>query len=96
MNPIDRQAAIDALDQWEYSHSWSEWCNDRKDEKELFHIFPPSDCVRNLPSAQPEIIRCRDCMLMLEDKIFHRCWCNGREVKPDHFCGYAERKENVQ
>lgn len=46
-------------------------------------------------SAQPEIIRCKDCMLMLEDKIFHRCWCNGNEVNPDHFCGYAERRTDA-
>ena len=52
--------------------------------------------IKDLPSAQPEIIRCKDCMLMLEDKIFHRCWCNGNEVKPDHFCGYAERRQDEQ
>ena len=50
--------------------------------------------IDRVPSAEPEIIRCKDCVLMLEDKIFHRCWCNGREVKPDHFCGYAERRQD--
>ena len=44
--------------------------------------------------AQPEIIRCRECKHMQKDEIFHQCWCNGNEVKEDHFCGYAERKED--
>lgn len=47
--------------------------------------------LETLPSAQPEIILCKDCKRMQEDKIFHQYWCNGNEVKPDHFCGYAER-----
>ena len=41
-----------------------------------------------------EIIRCHECKHMQEDKLFGQCWCNGNEVKPDHFCGYAERKED--
>jgi len=50
--------------------------------------------VNEVPSAQSEIIRCKDCKRMQEDKIFHQYWCNGNEVRPDHFCGYAERKDN--
>ena len=45
------------------------------------------------PTAQPEIIRCRDCKYMQKDEIFHQYWCNGNEVKEDHFCGYAERRK---
>lgn len=41
------------------------------------------------------LIRCKDCKYMQEDKIFHQCWCNGREVKYDHFCGYAERRTDA-
>ena len=52
------------------------------------------DAIKDLPSAQPEIIRCRECKHMQKDEIFHQCWCNGNEVKEDHFCGYAERKED--
>lgn len=51
-----------------------------------------AEIIRQLPSAQPEIIRCKDCKHVQEDKIFHQYWCNGKEVKPDHFCGYAERR----
>ena len=50
--------------------------------------------IKALSSEQLEIIRCRECKHMQEDKIFHQCWCNGNEVKPDHFCGYAERKDD--
>lgn len=48
--------------------------------------------IKVLPSTQPEIIRCRDCKHMQKDEIFHQYWCNGNEVKEDHFCGYAERR----
>jgi len=47
-----------------------------------------------IKDAQPEIVKCRDCKHMQEDKIFHQCWCNGNEVKPDHFCGYGVRMRN--
>ena len=85
---IDRKMAIDALGDMVMNWTDSEyelgqlnqWKEDRK-------------AIIDMPSAQPEIIRCRDCKHMQEDKIFHQCWCNGNEVKPDHFCGYAERKE---
>ena len=51
--------------------------------------------IKALPTAQPEIIRCRDCKHMQKDEIFHQCWCNGHEVKEDHFCGYAERRQDA-
>lgn len=50
---ISRQAAIDAVEQWEDDHTWDDWCNEHKDEKERFHIVPPSDYIRSLPSAEP-------------------------------------------
>ena len=49
--------------------------------------------VKRLPSAQPEIIRCRDCKKCQIDSIYHDYWCDGRKVWKDHYCGYAERKE---
>ena len=56
-------------------------------------------CVLNLPSAQPEIIRCRDC------KHYHyanrvpqeqMCTCeiDGNIWSPDSYCSFAERKED--
>lgn len=51
---IDRQQAIDAVEQWGDNHTWDDWCNEHKDEKERFHIVPPSDYIRSLPSVQPK------------------------------------------
>lgn len=45
--------------------------------------------VKQLPSAQPEIIRCKDCKFA--DKYNH-CSIVGFWSKPDDFCSYAERK----
>ncbi len=51
------------------------------------------DLICQLPSVQPEIIRCRECKHVQEDKLFGQCWCNGSEVKTDDFCSRAERRE---
>ena len=54
--------------------------------------------IGGLPSAQPEIIRCKDCKHSehwYRDK--RRCflWAeDGIGVFDDGFCSYAERKEN--
>lgn len=58
--------------------------------------------VDELPSAEPEIVRCKDCKHSEAETdtsgktglICHAtydeygCWA---DVKPEHFCGYAER-----
>lgn len=54
--------------------------------------------VRNQPSAQPEIIRCKDCKHSehwYSDKS--RCFLwheEGIDVFEDGFCNYAERREH--
>lgn len=52
--------------------------------------------VNSLPSEEPEIILCRECKFVEHDKLFHDFWCRGREVEPDHYCGYAERRDDEQ
>ena len=49
------------------------------------------DEITALPSAQPEIIRCKDCK---HYNAGFECLVEGYgiETKPDHFCGYAERR----
>ena len=77
---IDRQAALDAIDAWrrEYPLSMQE---------------PIDDCwnaVKELPTVQPEVIRCKDCK-----------WKQGAECVrfadvrpfPSDFCSRAERRE---
>ena len=50
--------------------------------------------LKKLPSAQPEIVRCKDCTKCQIDSIFHDYWCEGKKVWKDHYCGYAERRTN--
>ena len=80
---ISRQAAIDAL------YSVDEY-NSRSVK-----------AIKQLPSIQPEIVRCKDC------KYWNNGSCECREItvncqdymvgdietEPEHFCGYAKRKE---
>lgn len=61
----------------------------------------PVSYLKYLPSAQPEIIRCKDC------KYWNSGSCECREIavncqdyyvgdmetEAEHFCGYAERRE---
>ena len=51
---------------------------------------------RQIPSAQPEIIHCRECKHLEYDIIFDGHFCRGRRVKLDHFCGYAERRTDAK
>jgi len=49
-----------------------------------------------MPTAKSEIINCKDCSHAEYDTMFRVYWCNRREdeeVLPDHYCGYAERRE---
>lgn len=79
---IDRQAAIDALDKR----------FDSIPMEQTVEILQLRKDLRELPSAQPEIIRCKDCEYWRED---HTC----REhslVSPmaaNEFCSRAERRE---
>ena len=86
---ISRQAAIDALG--EKPLVWDDFSD--FDLGKAAQWSDDVDAIKALPSAQPEIIRCRYCKHMQEDKIFHQCWCNGNEVKYDDFCSYAERRQ---
>mgnify|MGYP007115352906 CR=1 FL=1 len=52
--------------------------------------------LRELPPAQPEIIRCKDCIYSGtpdEDK-WRLCYHDGAQWNEEnHYCGYAERRE---
>ena len=85
---INRQAAIEALDalcdrECEYSKKQrSVMCG-------ACHLGSAFDVVEQLPSAQPEIVRCKDCK-----------WKQGSECVrfadvrpfPEDFCSRAERR----
>lgn len=50
--------------------------------------------LESMPSAQPEIIRCKDCRKN-PNWEWVGCPMTGKDTrKPDDFCSYAERKSN--
>ena len=51
LNHIDRQAAVDALEDWEEKYTWDDWCRMHNDEKEKYNITAPSDVLKELPPA---------------------------------------------
>ena len=99
---IDRQAAIDALESGKDKSA--------KGNIGGFYnaiIQNDIDRLRNLPSAQPEIIRCKDCYCCVAEKSFGKTYyyCDAfsyhaegdligvsLQVSPEHFCGWAERR----
>ena len=73
---ISRQAAIDLLKQMRKDGDMIPW-----EGKDVFAR------IRKLPSAQPEIIRCKDC------KYHYKGICPiERYFSLDGFCGRAERR----
>ena len=84
---ISRQAAIDAM------------------SESLKRVFPEhrqiaEKCLNALPSAQPEIIRCKDCKhyQFADNRAFgfpvKRCeWTGFEDVDDDDFCSRGERKD---
>ena len=82
---IDRQEAIDAFWQSEVKFRPSQI-------DEVMRI------LEQLPSAQPEIIHCKDCKYCSHDSIFDQSWCNYtsgvRKVKPTDFCSCGKRRTN--
>ena len=82
---ITKQAAIDAARDWYEGLI----CGSFKGlEKRL----------RALPSAQPEIIRCRDCKHYADNRVPQEQMCvcdiDGDRWSPDSYCSFAEREED--
>lgn len=82
---ISRQAAVDAMMRLQTEDIEMYGCA----IPEVFDGDRAAEALKALPSAN--IICCRECKHVEHDKLFHELWCMGREVKPDHYCGYAER-----
>ena len=75
---ISRQAAIDALTALEEPAPTA---------RHLSAIYDCEDAIKALPSAQPEITRCKDCEHWTNDD----CPFAWGKVE-DAFCSYAERR----
>ena len=92
---ISRQAAIDALTALEEPAPTA---------RHLSAIYDCEDAIKALPSAQPEIIRCKDCKYRYIDEV-HGPSCEldtgdpyatGRNADEDNwFCADAERRTNA-
>ena len=82
---IDRQAAIDAVlkiseDETAVHNGWVD----------PYYVM---EMLKRLPSAQPEIIRCKDCKFFVSDME----WCEADDehpASPDAFCSWAERRSD--
>ena len=86
MDLISRQAAIDAT--W-FEPSYTDPLN---------VLTEVRDRLKELPSALPDIILCEDCKYWERESICEGyCHATGLGgVDEDHFCGYAEGREDGQ
>ena len=90
---IDRQAAIDAIES--HIRTAEEPYQLSQTEKVLNHAFEiAASCVYNLPSAQPEIVRCKDCKWFGDIGCAIRIYDNTDKPSKDDYCSFAERKGN--
>ena len=99
IDPIERQAAIDAIGK----ASDELYENIKKGatfpQRQWFDGMAQAQSIlENLPSAQPEIVRCKDCKYVGTDATC--CLVCDREgmglrpyhVRKDDYCSYAERR----
>jgi len=90
---ISRQAAIEAM---------AELQGRAYTKAELKGISKAWKRIKQLPSAQPEIIRCRDCKhyYFADNRIPQEqryvCDLNGDRWKSDDYCSFAERMKGEQ
>ena len=87
---IDRQAAIDALTALEEPAPTA---------RHLSAIYDCEDAIKALPSAQPEIIRCKDCRYYQDNNGGYphmNCkWDASETPDADDYCSAAERRTNA-
>lgn len=89
---IRRQEAIDALAKFvPYAIC------DASTESYTNGLTDAYNLICQLPSAQPQIIRCKECRHSEYDAMYNDRYChyNGKAeiVGDEHYCGYAERRE---
>ena len=93
---ISRQAAIDALGERPLAWTESEYETGLQNQWEA-----DVDAIKAVPSAQPEIIRCKECKYRRADTLYSYCeklyrmgvldiYCY--MTSDDDFCSMAERR----
>ena len=97
---IDRKKAIETLKEYEVVESDN---FTRMDSLSMMTVATIANCIEaieELPSAEPEIIRCKDCkwrnVYQFPPKYDEKDYCDKHEktVSTDGFCSWAERRTN--
>lgn len=89
---IDRQAAIDAL------RTCQTYLFNTHDPDKKISLESAEYEIELLPSAQPEIVRCKDCKHWEGEYrngfwYFEQCSLNEHVASSEDFCSWAERRE---
>ena len=85
---ISRQAAIESIRECaEAAHSMHDWDMEQG-------YLNAIECIEEEPSAQPEIVLCKDCKHKGTKNCVANAWTTifGVMVKDDFYCGLAERR----
>lgn len=92
---IDRRAAIDELKRISFSHwfEYGEYLSEDTREIEIINSSKALEAIEVLPSAQPEIVRCKDCERWQAQWNF--CTRNGCWMFEDDYCSNAERRAAI-
>ena len=94
---ISRQAAIELMHTL-YPSAPIMRINRKRWEKKYKPYIEAEKALEMLPSAEPEVIHCKDCKYIRYDTIFNQAWCNHPKGVTMVFddakehCGRAERK----
>lgn len=88
---IKRQEAIDTLLKWMRPISIN-----NEDVLESDDMVAVRNILKSLPSAHPEVIRCKDCIYQTESwSGIKYCEAHGDHIGKDYdYCSNARRKEN--
>ena len=98
---ISRQAALDAMETWDKFGCDPDGKLVRYDDDKHYipyvHYEDMVHAIKHLPSARPEIIRCKDCKY--RDENWRRVsvrWLPCMDVRTgsNWYCGSAERKDD--
>lgn len=98
---ISRQDAIDAV---KFGITYAKAFNKSTGEvKELFKegnkaLNEAAERLKELPSAQHEIIRCKDCKYYMQtDKVHHRGWCFrwNHHTAIEYYCSEGELRGDL-
>ena len=84
---IDRQMAIDALGERPMVWTDSDYEIAQRNQWNRDKL-----AIETVPSAQPEIIRCKECKLLGKSKCAMK-WEDYDWAEPDGYCHLAERRE---